>query len=69
LIRHLGDVVADPHLPARRIWHDVQNEDNPPLLTAGTPFVIDGHKPPLSPTWRKLGEHTESVLREWLGDG
>ncbi|MBI5759832.1 MAG: CoA transferase [Planctomycetales bacterium] len=66
-IRHLGEVVADPHLQARGIWHYVQNGDNPSLLTAGTPFVIDGHKPTLSPMWPKLGEHTERVLREWLG--
>jgi CoA:oxalate CoA-transferase len=66
-IRHLGEVVADPHLQARGIWHYVQDGDNPPLLTAGTPFVIDGHKPPLSASWPKLGEHTESVLHEWLG--
>jgi CoA:oxalate CoA-transferase len=66
-IRNVAEVVSDPHLQARGLWHTVQNSASPPLLTAGTPFVIDGHKPPLSASWPKLGEHTEAVLREWLG--
>lgn len=66
-IHKMDQVVADPQLGARGMWHTLKH-DSDTLLTAGTPFTINGQKPALSHTWPKLGEHNESVRREWLGE-
>jgi CoA:oxalate CoA-transferase len=65
----LAQVVADPQLEARGVWHTLVGTDGQTLLTAGTPFTIDGAKPPLAGTWPRLGEHNASVRRDWLGEG
>ncbi len=67
-IHDIGQVVADPQLTERGMWHLLQQGDHAPLITAGTPFVFDGAKPTLGHTWPKLGEHTADVLRQWLGE-
>jgi CoA:oxalate CoA-transferase len=67
-INTLAEVVRDPQLQAREMWHTLSDRDQHSLLTAGTPFQIDGAKPELATTWPRLGEHTAQVLRDWLGD-
>ena len=43
------------------------DRDGTPLVTPGTPFVLDGVKPPLDSQWPRVGEHQAEVLGEWLG--
>jgi CoA:oxalate CoA-transferase len=64
-INDLSHVLADPQLKARDMWHTLRDTDGYQLLTAGTPFQIDGQKPPLDTTWPRLGEHGEELLRRW----
>ncbi|MEX0715195.1 MAG: CoA transferase [Planctomycetaceae bacterium] len=65
----LSRVAADPQLAARGIWHTLVDADAQatPLLTAGTPLVIDGARPEVSVSWPRLGAHTAEVLESWLG--
>jgi CoA:oxalate CoA-transferase len=66
-IRNVADVVHDPHLSERGVLHAMQDDSGATFLTAGSPIHIDGATPPLSPHAPRLGEHTEEVLRQWLG--
>ena len=65
-INDMSHVLADPQLAARGMWHPLVDRDGLRLLTAGTPFRIDGEKPALQPSWPRLGEHTEEVRNAWL---
>lgn len=63
-IANMAQVVRDPQLEARGMWHTLVDRDQQSLLTAGSPFHIDGAKAELAHTWPRLGEHTEQVLRD-----
>lgn len=66
-IRSIADVAGDPQLAARGMLHHMlSGESESSFLTAGSPLRIDGASPSLSTRAPVLGEHTESVLREWL---
>ena len=65
-INDMSHVLADPQLAARGMWHPLVDRDGRRVLTAGTPFRIDGEKPALQPSWPRLGEHTEEVRNAWL---
>ncbi len=65
-IRNIEQVIHDPHLAARDMLHEMQDERGDRFLTAGSPLRMNGHAPPLSDRAPELGEHTESVLKEWL---
>jgi CoA:oxalate CoA-transferase len=67
-ICNLEQVAHDPQLQSRGIWHTVTDKDETDLLTAGTPFTINGAKPELSHAWPRLGEHNAEVRRTWLGE-
>lgn len=58
-------VASDPQLAARGMWHTLFDADATPLLTAGTPLVIDGARPELAGCWPRLGEHTVEILERW----
>ena len=64
-INDMSDVLADPQLAARGMWHPLVDRDGVELLTAGTPFCIDGEKPRLQRSWPRLGEHTAEVREAW----
>jgi CoA:oxalate CoA-transferase len=66
-IQTVADVLADRQLDARGMWHTLVDRDGFELLTAGTPFTIDGGKPAISRSWPALGEHTLAVINSWLG--
>ena len=68
-INSIGQVAGDPQLEARGIWHTLTDADGADILTAGTPFTIDGAKPVLARGWPRLGEHDAEVRRTWLGEG
>jgi len=65
-INDMSHVLADPQLAARGMWHPLVDRDGRELLTAGTPFRIDGEKPALQASWPRLGEHTAEVCKAWL---
>lgn len=65
-IRDIADVVADPHLASRSMWHEMRDGDVETFLTAGSPLRMNGQTPPLSDRVPELGEHTQAVLDEWL---
>ena len=46
--------------------HEMQDETGTVFLTAGSPLRMNNQAPPLSPRAPELGEHTNSVLDEWL---
>lgn len=66
-IRTIADVAADTHLAARGMLHTMVDSDQTKFTTAGTPLRFDGVQPALSQHAPALGEHTEAVLKEWLG--
>jgi CoA:oxalate CoA-transferase len=69
-IHDVAQVMADPQLAARGMWHTlVDAGDASTLVTPGSPVILDGARPPLGTTWPRLGEHQETVLAAWLGDG
>ena len=62
------DILADPHVSARRYFVRLEREDLPSTPMPGSPMVIDGdfersywHVAP------RLGEHNRQVLKDWLG--
>ena len=59
-------ILAFGHLAVRDMLHEMQDERGDRFLTAGSPLRMNGHAPPLSDRAPELGEHTESVLKEWL---
>jgi CoA:oxalate CoA-transferase len=67
-IRNVADVVADPELGARGMLHRMVDTDGETFLTAGSPFRFDGAAPQLATRAPELGEHTQQVLQNWLGN-
>ncbi|MFM7207246.1 MAG: CaiB/BaiF CoA transferase family protein [Planctomycetaceae bacterium] len=67
-INDMSHVLGDRQLAAREMWHTLTDRDGRELLTAATPFCIDGRKPRLEGDWPRLGEHGAEILRSWLGD-
>ncbi|MEE3284954.1 MAG: CoA transferase [Planctomycetota bacterium] len=65
-IRSIADVVADPHLASREMWHTMDDGQGGELLTAGSPFRMNDTAPPLSPTTPDLDEHHQEILSQWL---
>jgi CoA:oxalate CoA-transferase len=65
-INDMSHVLADPQLAARGMWHPLVDRDGGELLTVGTPFRINGEKPPLERQWPRLGEHDAEVRAAWL---
>lgn len=67
-IQRIDEVLDDPQLKARGMWHALEDDDGYRLTTPGSPIVLDGAKPPLGARWPRVGEHQTEVLREWLND-
>lgn len=66
-IQNVKEVLVDPQLAARGMWHTLVDGDGRELVTAATPFMFDGVKPTLDTSWPELGEHTKFVMEAWLG--
>ena len=67
-IRDVAEVTADPHLQARGMIHVMTDTDGATFKTAGSPLRFDGRPPALSDRVPELGEHSQEVLTEWLGE-
>ena len=65
-IRSIAEVVADPHLASREMWHTMDDGQGGELLTAGSPFRMNDTAPPLSSTTPDLDEHHQEILSQWL---
>ena len=65
-IRSVEQVVADPHLASRGMWHQMQDGQGGQLLTVGSPLRMDGRSPELSDVAPQLDEHRQVILTEWL---
>ena len=63
-----SEVVAHPHLQARRAFPEIPHPTRGKVRVTGTPFQVDGQ--PTGPTAGapyRIGEHTRQVLRDVLG--
>ena len=65
-IRSIDQVVADPHLASRGMWHTMDDGQGGSLLTAGSPFRMNDTPPPLSASIPGLDEHHQEIIAEWL---
>ena len=65
-INNLEQVVGDPHLASRSMFHEMLDPDGIRFLTTGSPLRMNDSAPLLSEHAPELGEHTKSVLEEWL---
>ena len=66
-VRDLTEVVRDEHMHARGMLHDVVHPEFGPVVLPTSPLRFTGSPPP-SVTWPpEIGEHTDEVLKEWLG--
>ncbi|MGH3012102.1 MAG: CaiB/BaiF CoA transferase family protein [Gaiellaceae bacterium] len=61
-VNEVPDVVEHPQLAHNRLVVEVGSPAGP-LPVIGSPFLVDGERPPSGPV-PALGEHTEEVLRE-----
>jgi len=67
-IRSIDQVVDDPHLASRQMWHTMDDGQGGSLLTAGSPFRMNDAPPPLSTTIPGLDEHHQEILSQWLAN-
>lgn len=65
-IRSIAQVVDDPHLASRGLWHRMDNGQGGEFLTAGSPFRINGQMPSLASSAPALDEHRNEILDTWL---
>ena len=65
-IRSIDEVVADPHLASRGMWHTMDDGQGGSLLTAGSPFRMNDSSPPLSASIPGLDEHHQEIISQWL---
>jgi CoA:oxalate CoA-transferase len=68
LVQTVDDLFACPQLAARRMLREVPGPDGRPVRIPGRPFRLeDGAPEPSRPAPAVPGEHTDEVLRDWLG--
>ncbi len=67
-IRNIEQVVNDPHLASRDMWHNMHDGGDGHFLTAASPLRMNGQPPPLAERSPDLGEDSADVLKEWLGE-
>jgi len=65
-IRSIDQVVSDPHLASRDMWHRMDDGTGGELLTAASPFRMNDSPPPLSRHIPGLDEHHQEVVGTWL---
>jgi CoA:oxalate CoA-transferase len=65
-IRNIEQVVHDEHLQSRDMLHEMDDGADGTFLTAGSPLRMNDAPPPLGKHAPELGEHADSILKEWL---
>ena len=62
------EVVAHPHLAAREFFPNVPHPTRGKVRVTATPFHVDGRPlAPAGPAPYRVGEHTQTVLGDFLG--
>jgi len=62
------EVIAHPHLTQRHAFPEVEHPTRGRVRVTGAPFHVDGRAVgPAAPAPYRVGEHTRSVLAEFLG--
>jgi CoA:oxalate CoA-transferase len=62
------EVIAHPHLEARRAFPEIPHPARGKVRVTGTPFQVDGQPTgPSAAAPYRIGEHTREVLRDVLG--
>jgi crotonobetainyl-CoA:carnitine CoA-transferase CaiB-like acyl-CoA transferase len=68
LVQTVDDLFACPQLAARRMLRDVPGPGGATVRMPGRPFRLEGGPPEANrPAPAVPGEHTDDVLRDWLG--
>lgn len=68
LVQTIDDLFSCPQVASRSMLRQVPGPDGQPVAMPGRPFRLDGGPPEVSRPWPAFaGEHTDEVLREWLG--
>jgi CoA:oxalate CoA-transferase len=66
-VRDLTEVTADPHMHERGMLHDVDHPEMGKIVLPSSPLRFAGSEPPVLAPEPGIGEHTETVLADWLG--
>ncbi|MEX2032555.1 MAG: CoA transferase, partial [Dehalococcoidia bacterium] len=68
LVQTIDDLFSCPQLASHSMLRDVPGPDGQPVAMPGRPFRLEGGPPEASRPWPATpGEHTDEVLRDWLG--
>ena len=66
-VRTIDDVVHDPHLWERGMWHKQTHPDMGEITVLGSPLRFNGQASTAPGPAPGLGEHNEQILRQLLG--
>jgi len=66
-VRDLTEVVADRHMHERGMLHDVDHPTFGRVTLPTSPIRFHGSPDPTVGPEPAIGEHTDAVLRDWLG--
>ncbi|MEL0020062.1 MAG: CoA transferase [Rickettsiales bacterium] len=66
-VRNLEEVTADPHMHQRGMLHDIDHPEMGRVVLPTSPLRFHGSPAPDIALEPGIGEHTDVVLREWLG--
>jgi crotonobetainyl-CoA:carnitine CoA-transferase CaiB-like acyl-CoA transferase len=63
----LDEILDSPQIAARGMVHEVSDSAGRRYRILGSPIHIDGSAPALPTAPPAIGQHTDEVLRDWLG--
>ena len=66
-VRNLEEVTSDPHMHERGMLHNIEHPTMGQVVVPTSPLRFHGSPAPSVTLEPGVGEHTEDVLREWLG--
>jgi crotonobetainyl-CoA:carnitine CoA-transferase CaiB-like acyl-CoA transferase len=67
-VRTIDELATDARLEARGMLMHLILDSGETMLTPGAPIRIADAEPPPAIRAPQLGEHTQAVLAEWLGE-
>jgi crotonobetainyl-CoA:carnitine CoA-transferase CaiB-like acyl-CoA transferase len=67
-VNSFDNILADPHVNAMGLLHDIGLPNGASTKTVGFPIAISDFSFKVERSPPRLGEHTEDVLKEWLGN-
>jgi len=67
-VNDYAEALSDPQVEHRGLVRDIEHPASGPIRVVGPPWKTTAAEAPVTPP-PLLGEHTEEVLREWLGWG